>query len=78
MCSCNKVTRAPYGAAIYRGLSAMLPPYRGWRLDSRVGSWLAVGGSFDEPAQLVDVAHAPLHVSEGGHDGPSFLLGEVA
>ena len=43
-----------------------------------VASWLAVEGSFDEPAQLVDVAHAPLHVGEGGHDGPSFLLGEVA
>lgn len=43
MCSCNKVIRAPYGAAIYRGLSAMLPSYRGWRLDSWVASWLAVG-----------------------------------
>lgn len=32
MCSCNEVTRAPYGAVIYRGLSAMLPSYRGWRL----------------------------------------------
>lgn len=34
MCSCNKVIRASYGAAIYRGLSAMLPSYRGWRLGS--------------------------------------------
>lgn len=72
MCSCNKVIRASYGAAIYRGLSAMLPVLP-W-----VASWLAVGGSFDESAQLVDVAHASLHVGEGGHDGPSFLLGEVA
>ena len=78
MCSCNKVIRASYGAAIYRWLSDMLPSYHGWRLDSWVASWLGVGGSFDEPAQLVDVVHAPLHVGEGGHDGPSFLLGEVA
>lgn len=43
MCSCNKVIRAPYGAAIYRGLSAMLPSYRGWRL---VWEWRldSVGG----------------------------------
>ena len=36
MCSCNKVIRASYGAAIYRGLSAKLPSYCGWRLGSRL------------------------------------------
>lgn len=80
MCSCNKVIRASYGAAIYRGLSAMLPSYRGWRLDSWVGSWLAVGGSFDEPAQFVEQLPEPkqhvlgdvfaqagvAHVAQGG------------
>lgn len=42
MCSCNKVIRAPYGAAIYRGLSAMLPSYLGWRLvwEWRLDSWV--------------------------------------